>query len=61
MASKNLSTPMPCTSSFTYGKSGKTEASATKIVKGGDLRSKPGLNAGKEFSIKIKKFGGFIT
>ena len=46
MASKNLSTPMPCTSSFTFGKSGKTEASATKVIKGGDLRAKPGLNAG---------------
>jgi hypothetical protein len=47
MASKNLSTPMPCTASFTAGKSGKTEASATKVQKGGDLRAKPGLNAGK--------------
>jgi len=46
MASKNLSTPMPATSSFTYGSSGKTEKSATKIQKGGDLRAKKGLNAG---------------
>ena len=46
MASKNLSTPMPATSSFTFGKSGKTEKSATKVIKGGDLRAKPGLNAG---------------
>ena len=46
MASKNLSTPMPCTSSFTAGSSGKTEASATKVIKGGDLRAKKGLNAG---------------
>jgi len=38
---------MPNTASFTYGKSGKTEASATKVIKGGDLRAKPGLNAGK--------------
>ena len=44
---KNLSTPMPCTSSFTYGSAGKTEASATKVIKGGDLRAKKGLNNGK--------------
>ena len=42
----NLKTPMPCTPSFTYGSSGKTEKSATKVIKGGDLRAKPGLNAG---------------
>jgi len=47
MASKNLATPMPATSSFSYGKSGKTEKSGTKVIKGGDLRAKPGLNAGK--------------
>lgn len=47
MASKNLSTPMPATSSFTYGKSGKTEKAATKVIKGGDLRAKPGNNNGK--------------
>ena len=37
---------MPCTASFQYGTSGKTEKSATKIQKGGDLRAKKGLNAG---------------
>ena len=42
----NLKTPMPATPSFTYGTSGKTEASATKVIKGGDLRAKPGKNAG---------------
>jgi len=47
MASKNLSTPMPNTASFTYGKSGKTEATGTNKIKGGDLRAKKGLNAGK--------------
>jgi hypothetical protein len=47
MASKNLSTPMPCGATFTFGKSGKTEASATKVIKGGDLRAKPGNNNGK--------------
>ena len=46
MATKNLSKAMPCTPSFTYGGSGKTEASATKVIKGGDLRAKKGLNAG---------------
>jgi hypothetical protein len=44
---KNLSTPMPASASFSYGQSGKTVASATKIQKGGDLRAKPGLNNGK--------------
>lgn len=38
---------MPCTASFTYGEKGKTEASATKKIKGGDLRAKPGNNNGK--------------
>lgn len=47
MASKNLSSPMPATASFQYGSSGKTEKSGTKVIKGGDLRAKPGLNAGK--------------
>ena len=43
----NLKTPMPATSSFTFGTSGKTEKSGTKIMKGqGDLRAKKGLNAG---------------
>ena len=46
MAGKNLSSPMPCTASFEFGKSGKTEKSATKIQKGGDLRGKPGKNNG---------------
>jgi hypothetical protein len=46
MASKNLSTPMPCGATFTFGKSGKTEKSATKVIKGGDLRAKPGMNNG---------------
>lgn len=43
----NLKTSMPATSSFQYGTSGKTEKSGTKVIKGGDLRAKPGLNAGK--------------
>lgn len=47
MASKNLSSPMPATASFQYGTSGKTDKSATKIQKGGDLRAKPGKNNGK--------------
>ena len=46
MASKNLDQKMPCTSSFQYGSSGKTEKSATKVIKGGDLRARKGLNAG---------------
>ena len=47
MASQNLDQKMPCTSSFQYGSSGKTEKSATKVIKGGDLRAKKGLNNGK--------------
>jgi hypothetical protein len=47
MAGKNLDKGMPCTASFQYGSSGKTEASATKIQKGGDLRAKKGMNNGK--------------
>jgi hypothetical protein len=47
MASKNLEKAMPCTSSFSYGSAGKTEKSATKVIKGGDLRARKGLNAGK--------------
>lgn len=43
----NLKTPMPCTASFTHGNSGKTEKSATKVIKGGDLRARKGLNAGR--------------
>lgn len=42
----NLKTPMPATPSFTYGTSGKTEKAATKVIKGGDLRAKPGQNNG---------------
>ena len=44
---QNLSKAMPCTASFQYGTSGKTDASATNIIKGqGDLRAKKGTNAG---------------
>ncbi|NLW90675.1 MAG: hypothetical protein GXY34_03625 [Syntrophomonadaceae bacterium] len=47
MASNKPKEPMPCTASFTYGKSGKTEKSATKVIKGGDLRARKGMNNGK--------------
>ena len=44
---KNLDKAMPCTASFQYGRSGRTEKSATNVIKGqGDLRAKKGLNAG---------------
>lgn len=45
---KNLQKPMPNKGSFIYGaaKGGK-DTSATKVIKGGDLRAKKGLNAGK--------------
>jgi hypothetical protein len=48
MAVKNLDKGMPCTASFSYGNSGKTEVSATNVIKGGDLRAKKGLNVGNK-------------
>ena len=42
----NLKTPMPCSGTFTYGSTGKTQADVTKVIKGGDLRSRPGKNNG---------------
>jgi len=44
---KNLDKPMSCKASFTYGTSGETSKPATKILKGGDLRSKKSNNNGK--------------
>ena len=44
---KNLEKNMPCKASFTYGTSGETSKSATKVQKGGDLRSRKSNNNGK--------------
>jgi len=45
---KNLSKPMPNKGSFIYGaaKGGRDE-DTTKVIKGGDLRARKGLNSGK--------------
>ena len=44
-----LKSPMPVSKGFKYGESGPREngGEATKIQRGGDLRSKPGKNNGK--------------
>lgn len=45
---KNLQKPMPCKASFVYDLgTGARSESATKVIKGGDLRSRPGKNSGK--------------
>jgi len=44
---QNLKTPMPAKASFIYGTSGETSKPATKIIKGGDLRSRKSQNNGK--------------
>ena len=44
---KNLDKAMPCKASFTYGTSGETSKPATKVMKGGDLRSRKSMNNGK--------------
>ena len=49
MADKNLPKTMPCKASFVYDNgTGERSKPATKIIKNqGDLRAKPGKNAGK--------------
>jgi len=44
---QNLKKPMPNKNSFVYGSKTEGSGSATKIIKGGDLRARKGLNAGK--------------
>ena len=45
---KNLDKAMPCKSSFIYDVgTGERSKPATRVIKGGDLRSRPGKNAGK--------------
>lgn len=44
---KNLDRAMPVKSSFTYGTSGERSKPATKILKGGDLRTRKSNNDGK--------------
>lgn len=44
---KNLDIAMPSNASFTYGKSGKPGKSATRILKGGDLRNRKSNNNGR--------------
>lgn len=50
MARKNTGLPMgamPNKASFTYGRTGARSESATRIIKGGDLRARKGLNNGR--------------
>jgi len=50
MARKNTGLPMgkmPNKASFTYGTTGARSESATRIIKGGDLRARKGLNNGR--------------
>lgn len=45
---KNLPKPMPCSASFQYNLgTGSKQPDQTKVIKGGDLRAKKGLNNGK--------------
>ncbi len=45
---KGLKKPMPAKSSFVYDiGTGERNQPATKKIKGGDLRSRPGKNAGR--------------
>lgn len=44
---KNLDKAMPVKASFTYGTSGERSQPATKILKGGDLRTRKSNNNGK--------------
>ena len=43
---KNLDKAMPCSGTFTYGNTGSRQADVTRVIKGGDLRSRPGKNNG---------------
>ena len=43
---KNLDKPMPCSGTFTYGNTGSRQTDATRVIRGGDLRSRPGKNNG---------------
>lgn len=45
---KNLPKAMPCSGTFVYDNgTGKKQADVTKVIKGGDLRSKKGQNNGR--------------